>query len=417
MLNAQREMDTDMLPILSSIITPLLSLFVFVLGNSLFTTLLVMRMHVEGSTSTYIGAMTSAYYLGLVIGSFGIEKLIIRVGHIRVFSACASGLAVICLLHGIFYNLPFWLLLRLMGGFATAALFVVIESWLLVTGTVKTRGRILSLYMISFYAAQAIGQLFVNLSSSKNLLLFAVAAMLSSLSVIPLAMTKSLQPQISEPSVLSFRKLYRVAASGMIGCFCSGLILSAIYGLLPLFIIQRTNSTYNVAAYMASVIFGGMALQYPLGKISDHIERRTVLIGITIGIIVMSILALLTFKDSLASYVIMFLFGGVTFTLYPVCISQGCDNLATRDIVSGTQGMLLAFSIGATAGPLIAPLFIRVMGPTGLFFYFMVCSAILMVFFTWRRLFIPSSSQEEPFMLMPQTTPITAELDPRGEEA
>lgn len=405
-----------MLQIIKLVKTPLLSLFVFVLGNGLFTTLLVMRMHDEGVSSLYVGSMTSAYYLGLVIGSFQIEKLILRVGHIRVYAASASALAVICLLHGIFFNLPFWLLLRLLGGYATASLFVVIESWLLVAGSIKMRGQILSLYMIAFYAAQAFGQLLVNLGTTKNLLLFAVAAMLSSLSVIPLSMTKALQPEISEPSVLSFKKLYQVAASGMIGCATSGLILSAIYGLLPLFIIIRSDSTARVSAFMAAVIFGGMALQYPLGRLSDHIERRTVLIGITGGIIIMSMLAMITFKDAWTSFVVMFLFGGMTFTLYPICISHACDSLETQDIVSGTQGMLLAYSIGSTVGPLIAPIFIKYLGINGLFIYFIISSALLMVFFIWRRLSHTAPVQEEPFRLMAQTSPISAELDPRGEE-
>ena len=406
-----------MLTVIRSVITPLISLFIFVLGSGFFTTLLVLRMHNEGALSIDVGAVTAAYYLGLVIGSFNIEKIIIRVGHIRAFSAFASALAVISLLHGIFYNIPFWLGLRLVGGFATAGLFVVIESWLLVSGEVNVRGQILSLYMIAFYAAQASGQFLLQLSDPNGLLLFCVAAMLCSLSVIPLSITKIGQPQISEPSVLSFRKLYRVSASGVIGCLCSGLILSAIYGLLPLFIVEKSHISTHVASLMATVIFGGMALQYPLGKLSDHVDRRTVLIGLASSIILVSCLSMIVFSDNWPTYVILFLFGGMTFTLYPVCISLACDGLQAKDMISGTQGLLLAFSIGATAGPLFAPLFIRMIGPNGLFFYFITISTLLMIFFSWRRFSVPSHAHDEPFQFMPQTTPITAELDPRGEEA
>lgn len=405
-----------MLKIIRATIIPLISLFIFVLGNGLFTTLLVLRMHLENTPSVYVGAMTSAYYLGLVIGSFQIEKLILQVGHIRVFAAFASLLAVICIMHGLIFNIPLWIFMRLVGGFATAGLFVVIESWLLVSGSVKMRGQVLSLYMVTFYAAQASGQFFIDLGNPKNLELFAVAAMLSSLSVIPLSITKSRQPQISEPSALSFYTLYKRTGSGVISSLVSGLILSAIYGLLPWFIIERSQSTAHVSTFMAAVIFGGMALQYPIGHLSDHVERRMVLIGLTIAIAAVSLLALVTFQDAWISLVIMFLFGGMTFTLYPLSISHACDSLDHDDIISGTQGLLLAYSIGATLGPLFAPAFISVLGPRGLFIYFMTCSLLLTVFLVWRRLFVPSRAQEEPYRGMPQTTPITAELDPRGEE-
>lgn len=405
-----------MYKIIKAVIIPLISLFVFVLGNGLFTTLLVLRLHIEDVPSVYVGAMTSAYYLGLVIGSFQIEKLILSVGHIRVFAAFASLLAAICILHGIIFNVPLWIFLRLIGGFATAGLFVVIESWLLVSGSIKIRGQILSLYMVTFYAAQASGQFLIDLGSPKTLELFSIAAMLSSISVIPLTLAKTKQPKISEPSALSFRKLYERTASGVISALVSGMILSAIYGLLPWFIIERTNSSNHVSTFMAAVIFGGMALQYPIGRLSDRVERRTVLIGLTLAIAAISLLALMTFQYQWQAFVTMFIFGGMTFTLYPLSISHACDSLDADDIISGTQGLLLAYSIGATVGPIIAPAFIHALGAKGLFAYFIACSLLLSVFLVYRRILVPSKDQEEPFRAMPQTTPITAELDPRSEE-
>lgn len=399
-----------------TVFTPLLSLFIFVLGTGLFGTLLVLRMHNEGASSFAIGSMTSAYYFGLVLGSFRIERLINRIGHIRTFSAFASGLAVIYLLHGMFYSVPFWFALRLIGGFATAGLFVTIESWLLVSGGPDVRGQILSLYMISFYLAQALSQYMLNLSSPNTLLIFAIAAMMSSLSVIPLAMTKTVQPALTETSVLSFRKLFKVTPSGVLGCLCCGLIMSGIYGLFPLFVMEKSGTTERVAILMSIVIFGGMALQYPLGKLSDVIERRTVLIGISLATIATSFAILEFYNGNLLSLSLIFLFGGLTFALYPVSISHACDSLEAKDIVAGTQGLLLAYSIGAMTGPIIAPFFMKLQGANGLFTFFIIVSISQLIFFTVRRLSTPFRQQEEPFMALPQITPVGAEMDPRGEE-
>ena len=359
--------------------------------------------------------MTGAYYAGLAYGSFQIERYILSVGHIRSFSAFASCVSIIVILQGIFPNPYVWLVLRFLSGLATAGIFIVIESWLLSAGNTKIRGQILALYMISLYAAQAGGQFLINLASIRTLTLFAVIAILSSLSIIPMALTKIPTPEICEPSSLNFKKLFKVSASGVFGSFISGLILGAIYGLLPLVIIQKTGQTSDVALYMALVIIGGMFVQYPVGRLSDFVERRLVLAGLALLTVIISIVMIYNMHNIYVAYVTSFILGGVAFTLYPVSISLACDSLEQKDIVSGTQGVLLAYSIGATAGPFIAPVFMHIIGPNGLFIYLTIISTVLTVFLVWRKTNIPATPQDEQFIAMPQTTPVTAELDPRGD--
>ncbi len=403
-----------MFKILRLAASPLLSLFILILGNGLFTTLITLRLHEAGVSSPMIGAMTGFYYAGLVCASFRIEHFIIRVGHIRAFATFASGLAVISLLHGIFTVPSFWLILRFFGGFATAGLFIVIESWLLILGTVKTRGQVLALYMATLYAAQALGQFLINIGESSTLLPYVITAMLCSLSVIPLAMCKIGAPEFEEPSTLEFKQLFKISAAGVIGCLCAGLILGSVYGLLPLFISQQTNDNSSVALYMALTIFGGMALQYPVGRISDYVERRTVMAVLSFLTVGLSLIIIMSFKITWMAMPTIFLFGGLVFTLYPISISHACDSLDHKDILAGTQGLLLAYSIGAAVGPFIAPAFIYTIGSSGLFVYFIVISLSLGFFSLWRRVQTPARIQEEDFILIPQTTPIAASMDPRG---
>lgn len=404
-----------MITVLRLTFAPLLSLFIFILGSGLFTTLLTVRLHNEGVSALMIGAMTGCYYAGLAYGSFQIERFILRVGHIRAFAAFASFLSVVSILHGIFINPWAWLLLRFLGGFATAGIFIVIESWLLSAGNVDVRGQVLALYMISLYAAQALGQFMINLSDPNTLILFALTGMLSSLAVIPLSLTKSQSPELSEPSSLSLKDLLRASASGVLGSFCAGLLLGAVYGLLPLVIMQKTGQTSDVSLFMASVIFGGMILQFPIGRLSDLIERRLVLLLLAILTAVVALLFIVGSYSIYLAYLLSFVLGGLSFTLYPVSISHACDSLDAKDIVSGTQGLLLAYSVGATIGPFIAPTFIHAIGANGLFIYLALVSMALAVYLAWRRKTVDPTPQEESFVVMPQTTPVTAELDPRGD--
>jgi len=383
----------------------------------MFTTLVTLRLSLEGGHSTIIGLMTGAYYAGLVVASFRVERFISRVGHIRAFATFASALSVISLLQGMFISNSLWFVLRFLGGFATAGLFVVIESWLLALGTIKTRGQVLALYMMSLYAAQALGQFLINLGDPKTFILFSVVAILSSLSVIPLSMTRSRQPELHEPSLLNFKTLYKASASGVIGCFAAGILLGSIYGLLPLWAHEKIPGTMNVSWIMALTITGGMLLQYPIGRLSDQIERRIVLAGISVFIGIISLIAVFfAYRNLWLAGMLVFMFGGFAFTLYPVSISQACDNLEAKDVVAGTQALLLAYSIGATIGPVVAPLFMRLLTSNGLWVYFSLIGFSMTIFFAWRRTQTVSAPSEEAFISLPQTTPVTAELDPRHDE-
>jgi MFS family permease len=410
-----------MFDILKQTKTALLSLFILILGSSLLMTLLPLRLHWQHASTLMIGGLTTAYYAGLVVGSFKVEGFIIRVGHIRAFAAFASLLAVICMLHGFWENTWFWLALRFLSGICTAALFVVLESWLLAKGTLETRGQILSFYMIALYGAQAASQFLLNIGSKHSIIPFCIVSMLVTLSVVPLAMTKAVTPEISEPSTLRLKSLYKVSPTGVIGSFVAGLLLSAIYGLMPLFLGRSQISIAQIASMMAILVLGGMLLQYPIGRLSDKFDRRLMMIFVCVMTVASSIAVIVAIN--LNSYTLqlitLFLLGGATFTLYPLSISHACDHLSSEDIVAGTQGLLLVYSVGATLGPILSAFFMRPwLGKSGLIFYFIALSFILGVFLLWRKTSTPQVSNEEQqdYIAMPQTTPIASELDPRSEE-
>ncbi len=405
---------------LPAVTPPLFSLVIFILGHGLLTTLLSIRLSAEQVSAQWIGLLSTGYFAGLVIGSFINARLIIRVGHIRAYAAYASLLACICILHGLVVEPATWVLLRLLGGFATGGLFVVIESWMLVSSTPATRGRLMALYMILLYGALAGGQLLLKYVDPLQLAPFALIAMTASLSVVPLALTRVAMPVQESPQPISFLALLRLTPSGMWGCFASGLILGALYGLLPLFFTDSGYTLNRVANMMAVVIFGGMCLQYPLGRISDRFDRRLIICGLAIGLTLISLLMLMLPAPqprwALAS--LTFLFGGLAFSIYPMSLSHSCDELTPAQVISANQGLLLSYSLGAMIGPVLAPSAITLLGPKGLFAYFTLCSAGLAVYLMWRkrvRAPVPMA-EHQAYMPIPPNTPVGAELDPRTQQ-
>ena len=409
-----------MLQVLRSTITPLISLIIIILGSSLMTTLLTVKLSHLGVSSLMIGAMSAAFYGGLVLGSFKIEPFIVRVGHIRAYAAFASTLAVVSILHGLWLNTWAWLILRLIAGYSIAGLFVVIESWLLARSTVQTRGQVLALYMTALYAGQAAGQLLLNVSDINTLVPFCLITMLCSLSIIPLSMTYIKSPNLGEPSVLNFLKLYKISPTGVIGSFASGLVIGAIYGLLPLAMSQLGYPIKDIGWLMGLTIFGGTVLQYPIGHVSDRFDRRYVLMVIYWLTLATSVSLLVLGGNLKVLFAILsFSLGGFAFVLYPLAISHACDYLAPKDIVAATGGLLLAYGVGATVGPLMAPIFMHTLGPRGLFVYFILVAGAMAGFIYWRSKVKPSVplAEQQEFVMAAITTPIVNELDPRATDA
>lgn len=403
-----------MLFILSEAFIPLLSLSLFILGTGFLSTLLILIMANHQESTFTIGALSAIYYGGFIFGALRMDKLIIRIGHIRAYATFSSLLTVIYLLHGLIYNPFLWMIWRFMTGIITAGLYIVIESWLLCKSTRTNRGQMMALYMIAYNSMFAFAQFFLNAVDLNTLTPFVLAAIFCSFSAIPLAMTSIQMPQFEQPSTLSFRQLARQSMSGFWGCFSSGLMMGSIFGLLPVFLNAQFHQPNLVATYMFATLFGGMLLQYPLGKLSDLIERRLVLLFISMGIMIEAIILINTTPYLLwLNFILMLLFGGLTFAIYPISTAQACDALKPSDLIGGVQSLLVVYSIGATLGPLITPLFITIIGKNGTLLYFALIGLLMTLLLAVRKYQKADIAQEEEFLPLSPSMPILVEMDPR----
>lgn len=408
-----------MLNIIRTLIAPLSSLFIMLLSNGLYTTLISVRLGLENAPSWLIGVTTSAYYAGFMIGCLQIEPFINRVGHIRAFAIFAALSAVASLLPGMIQDYTTWAIMRCISGFTIAGIYIVIESWLLASSEPINRGRIVSIYMIAIYGGQSLGQLLLNVGNPRQVTQFCIASTLASLAIIPVCLTYRASPNISTSSHLSLRKIYQISPTGMLNVFVAGMILATIYGFLPVFVSDITNGVRDVSITMLLVILGGMSLQYPIGHLSDVIDRSWVMLLLISATIALSfgIIFSITYSKTLF-WVLAFIFGGVTFTLYPIGISHTCDRVSKEDMVAVISGLVLSYSMGATIGPILAPFFMANLGPQGLFLYFVSLAIAMAVFMLWRWQRRPrlDISQQGDYAAVPRTTPMASELNPRCDE-
>lgn len=404
--------------ILKNIFAPILSLFIIMVGVSFFNSYISLRVTAEGWNNFIAGSLTSAYYAGMMSGALYMERIIRQIGHIRSFSLFATTTSSAIILQG-FFNSPFvWLFFRFLTGVGCAGLFVVIESWLLLLSTATTQGVVLSLYMVALYTAQSLSQFILNFTSLTTLTAFNVTALFSCLSIVPVTLMRAAAPSSSTSEYVNIFYLFRKVPLGFLGNFVAGLVLSAFYALGPVFARESGFSMFHISLILAGTVLGGMVLQWPIGLCSDIMERRKVIIitAMTLAALSLFIFFYPTMPFSLL-LLSLFLWGGFSFTLYPISITYCCDFFSSAGITSVTCAALIIYGIGCVIGPLLAPIFMELTTPFGLFLYSAFLALALGGFALWKQRKLPEQNKEtkEPYQVLPGTTPQVSSLDPRQE--
>lgn len=353
-----------------SLLTPLLSLIFLIMGSGLFNTFVPLRLEMEEYDPEVIGAVVSAMYVGLLIGSLKIDKFITKVGHVKAFIAFTTFSGVLVLLQALWINPWYWGSLRFVGGICMAGIFIVIESWILLRGTSSTRGVMLSLYLGALYGALTLGQFLINLSDPAGVGPFFITALFCFLSILPMMRPQTEVPMIQPSESLSLTKLFYLSPLGFLGGIISGMILAAVYGLIPVYAKEIGLSVAQIGNLMAMVIFGGLSLQWPIGRWADKGKRRYMiqLASFLSAIFAMGI-AWIPHESTTLLLLFAWVFGGFSFTVYPLSMAYTCEKVKDHQIVEATGGFVLSYGIGAIAGPLLAPLAMDYFGAHGLFYF------------------------------------------------
>lgn len=409
-----------MVATLASIAALLMGALIMLLGSSLLGIALPLRMSAAGFSTEVTGVVMGAYFAGLLAGSIYGKRVIGEVGHIRAFAGFAAIMAAAALAYPMQVGAISWGLLRFIGGFCVAGVFAAIESWLNERSSNETRGRVLSVYMVSNYLGIMLGQFMINLWDIGTAEVFMMASLLTSLSLVPVVLTRVAVPDFSQIKPLSLSALYRASPLAVVGSLASGTALGGYYGLGAIFAEQIGFSIFEVSLFMGSVILGGLLLQWPIGRISDRYDRRSVLLVILLLVVAScgaGLVILLLMAEAFPLLLgVGLLLGGTMMCIYPIAVSQAYDHLTADRYVGASSGLLLAYSVGATAGPVLCGIVMAHLGPQA-FFGFIITVALLLIAFVLYRLRVREAvppEERETFVPLPRMSPVVAELDPRA---
>ncbi|MFQ5784905.1 MAG: MFS transporter [Alphaproteobacteria bacterium] len=387
------------------------------LANGLFFTLLGVRMSVDGVSEQMIGLVGSAYFAGQLAGTVFCARVIRRVGHIRAFIVFAAVSAIAALLHTLIPVTAVWLLLRGAMGFALAGLFMVSESWLQFQASNETRGRTFALYVLAHTAGIGAGPLLINLAEPVGYELFAISSILFTVALLPVALTRMGSPVLEETGRFGFRELLALSPLAVAGSLVTGLVSSAFAALGPVYATRLGLTTLYISFFMTAMRLGGFFVQYPIGVLSDRFDRRRVMVTLSFAGVAASLAVVGVGAVVPAAILILSLaYGAASQPIYPLVVAHANDYVEPRDFVAASAGLLFAYGIGATLGPIVAAAAMDVTGPSGLFLFTAAVLAGFAAFILYRmrrRSPLPTE-QQGAFVPVARNTPTASRLDPRA---
>jgi MFS family permease len=390
-------------------------------GNGMMATFVPIRLDLAGSSQDAVGVVVTAYAVGMLLGCILSGHLIRSVGHIRAFAAFAATGTIATLLMSGWVTVPVWLILRVAGGFCTTAMFITAQSWLNEVSETEYRGRVMSLFYLGYTVSLGLGALVMNRVAADTATPFLIHAGFYAASVIPIALTRLETPPAPERIAVRLREVYRISPVGLVGAYASGSLGMTMMGVGPMYGTAIGLSAQDIALTMAALQGGNLAIQWPLGWLSDRIDRRYVITGAAFAVVLVSIAILVAGDTTLVLLVFLFgLWGGLAESIYAVSTAHANDRTRVGDYVVVSSTVLVVWATGSTIGPMLATGAIRLFGPAGIWMFFIAVSGLFAAFVVWRLLQRagPREAQQEPFHTVP-ASPQIPEWSPywhEGEE-
>ncbi len=352
-----------MLKVLVGVWALLLGIVLILLGNGMHSTLIGLRGGIEGFSAGSLAIVTSGYFAGFLSGARLTPKLIQRVGHVRVFAALGSFISAGLIAFPLIAEPWAWTVLRLLVGFCMSGVYVTAESWLNDASTNETRGSVLSAYMI----AQTLGiigaQGLLTLGDAAQASLFIVASIFVSISFAPILLSVAPAPKIEVSRPMPIRELFEGSPLGTIGIFLLGSVYATQGGMGAVFGTQIGMPANQIALFIAVLFAGALALQYPIGWLSDRIDRRKLIFGASVVGAVFCLLGWIAGNNLWLMMAAAFIAGGVTTPLYALLLAYTNDYLPNEDMPAASGGLVFTFGLGAILGPLVTGWAMQWFGP------------------------------------------------------
>ena len=362
----------------------LLGVMLLMVGNGVQGSLLGIRGALEGFSTFQLSIVMSAYFVGFLGGSRLAPEMIRRVGHVRVFSALGSMISAVLILYPMLLDWISWSAMRMLIGFCFSGIYVTAESWLNNTATNETRGQALSAYMIVQMLGIIASQGLLSIGDPTGYGLFIIPSVLVSLAFMPMLLAKTPAPTFDAIKPMSFQRIFVTSPLGCVGMLLTGGVYAGMFGMASVWGAKSGLTIAQIAGYGAALYIGGLALQYPVGWLSDRIDRRALILWVSVLGAVVMLVATLVMLPYAAILVVALLLGGTINPLYSLLIAHTNDFLTKEEMPSASARLIFLNGFGAIFGPLASGWLMSLIGARGYFLFLFVLFTLLAAYAAWR---------------------------------
>lgn len=373
-----------MLQVLSSAWALLLGMSLLMVGNGMQGTLLGIRGEIEGFSTFEMSIVMSAYFVGFLGGSRMAPGLIRRVGHVRVFAALASLISAVMILYPTVTEVWLWTLGRVLIGFCFSAVYVTAESWLNNAATNENRGQALSLYMIVQTAGIVLSQALLLTADPSGYVLFVIPSVLVSIAITPILLSISPTPAFETTKPMSLKELAGYSPMGCVGMFLLGGVFSAQFGMASVYGAKAGLTVAQISTFVAMFFVGAVLLQYPIGWISDRMDRRFLILIVSAVGVAGSIIGMALGGKFTLLLISAFIVGGMSNPLYSLLIAHTNDFLQHEDMAAASGGLIFINGLGAILGPVITGYMMDSVGPGGFYLFTGILFTALVLYAAYR---------------------------------
>ncbi len=386
-----------------------LGMFMLMVGNGLQGTLLGVRGGVEEFSTFEMSIVMSAYFVGFLGGSRLAPEMIRRVGHVRVFAALGSTISAILILYPVLVEVWAWTLGRIIIGFCFSGVYVTAESWLNNSATNENRGQSLSLYMLAQMSGIVVAQGILSIGDVEGFVLFIVPSVLVSLAFAPILLSVQPTPAFDATKPMRLRNLIETSPLASVGMFLLGGVFAAQFGMVAVYGTAVGLTVAQISLLVSVIYIAALAAQYPIGWLSDRMDRRWLIIFVASLGGGGALLAALSGNAFVPLLVGAALVGGTSNPLYALYIAYANDFLEHEEMPAASAGFIFINGVGAIMGPILIG---WVMGVFGEFAFWVVVAVLMLAMAGYgllRTLQRPSDTAVEDQV---SYTPVMASASP-----
>ena len=346
-------------------LSPLLAAsFLVQASNAAITTMIAIVIAQRGGEQSEVSLIAACYALGFMLGCFVTPSQVFRVGLIRAYAAAAAVVTMAIVGLDLLEGSIQWAFLRFMMGASIAAVLAISDAWMNSNTPIDLRGRVIAIYSIVMGVGSLASQMIFLVADAETDDLVLVFAVVMNFAVVLVALTSSSPPAIERLSKRQFRLLTITSKTASIAAFVSGFATVSIISILPFYLTEHGVAGELVALSLAALYLGRLIFQWPVGSLSDRLDRRTVLVALSavvavamVGMILVGPLDGEAFSGALGPlmqagvFLFVLLLGGMLFPIYSVASALAFDRAEGKSMIDISTSLLVIYSLGAIAGP------------------------------------------------------------------